>query len=333
MPKSVLRLNLALVGAIIIMTIPTVITMLLGLKPASSLAMLAAMGGLFSAAGLRWRGLIPMALASGIGTFAASFVSENPLLSAVLMLVVGAALGAVNKWGLSVWNFMFPVLVAAVIAQVPQLEPSSFINATEIGAITLASVLIGGALTMLVVKKPAQNEIKTYSLKVNIVYAVNMAILLAAAGYFAAALHHELLGMWAALTVVIILIEPYSGEKARKALQRAGGTILGFLLALGVGASLLPDFLYLVAGLIFLEIALLLRFVGSRKYWEYVMFLTPGVVLLSGPASTVGEVSQYRLLATLLAAVACLIVLGIERALFWRGGLNKPVTQPAETSV
>jgi hypothetical protein len=332
MPKPILRLNLILLSAIAIMAIPTIVITLLGWNSASSLAMLAAMGGLFSAAGLGWRGLIPLAIATGVGTFLATFVNNDPLASAVLMLAVGAALGSVNKWGLSVWNFMFPVLVTAVIAQPPLVSTDQMTNAFATGAIGLGCVLLGGALTTLIVKKPVQKEITKYTLKVNVVYAVNLALLLSAAGYFAALKHQELLGMWAALSVVIILIEPYSGQNTTKALQRAAGTVLGFLLAIGVSASELPHILYLVAGLLFIEIALLVSFVGKREYWEYVMFLTPGVVLLSGPAKDVGQVSDFRLEATILAVLACLVVLGIEQLLFWRGGLKKPQTTAVTTN-
>jgi hypothetical protein len=325
MPTSVLKLNMVFIAAIVIMVVPTIVVAVIGLKSADSLAMLAAMGGLFSAAGLGWRGLSVLTLASGLGTFLASLVGTNPLSSAVLMLAVGVALGAGNKWGMSVWNFMFPVLVAAVIAQPPHLIDGTLANAAVTGATTMGCILLGGFLTMLLVRKPVQTTVATYPLKVNVMYAVNLGLLLAGAGYFAAVIHQELLGMWAALTVVVILIEPYAGQTSSKALQRAGGTILGFLLAIGVSASFLPDFLFYAAGLLFLEVALLLRFRGRRKYWEYVMFLTPGVVLLSGSPAHVDQVSDYRLYATVLAAVASLLVLGIERLLFWRGGLNKPV--------
>ena len=66
-----------------------------------------------------------------------------------------------------------------------------------------------------------------------------------------------------------------------------------------------------------------MRIAPGKKYWEYVMFLTPGVVLISGKPSELTAVSHDRLYATIIAAVACLIVLAIERGLFWRGGLNK----------
>lgn len=330
MPKPILRVNMVLIAAIIIMALPSLAAALLGWSSAASLAMLASMGGLFSAAGLSWRGLWRFVIASGIGTFLAVFAVGNPTAAVALMFVSGAVLGVANLWGLSLWNFMFPVLVVAVIAQPPQVTDNLIGNAVATGSITAASAVVGGVITALLVKKPLQKKSPHYSRKVNIVYTVNMAVLLGASGYFAVMAHQELLGMWTALTVVVILIQPYEGERTTKAVQRAGGTILGFLLAIGVGASGIPHFLYIVAGLVFLEMALLLRFVGSRKYWEYVMFLTPGVVLLSGSPTQVGEISDYRLVATALAATACLVVIGIESLLFWRGGLKapKPVAAP-----
>ena len=331
MATPVLRINLILIAAVAIMAVPTIVVSLCGWDTAQSLAMLAAMGGLFSATGLGLRGVVILTVATGVGTFAASFVGANPLYAVLVMLVAGASLGIANLWGLSVWNFMFPVLVAAVIAQPPHIVDGLVPNALATGSLTMACVLVGGLLTRLIVRTPHQTTVTTYPVKVIIMYAVNLSLLLAGAGYVAAAFHQELLGVWTALTVVVVLIEPYAGETSRKALQRAAGTILGFLLAIGVSASLLPDFLYYAVGLLFIEVALLMRFVGARKSWGFVMFLTPGVVLLSGPPSHVGQVDDFRLYATVIAAGACLVLLGIERLLFWRGGLNRPTPAQAPT--
>ena len=329
MVARVLKINMTLVASILIMVIPTVVVVMIGWKSAGTLAMLAAMAGLFSAAGLRWRGLIPMTLVSGLGIFAGTLASDNPVASAAVMLGSGAILGGVNKWGLSVWNFMFPVLVASVIAEPPKVVTGVEFNALITALIGMGCILVGGLLTMLVVKKAVQQTVPAYPLKVNVVYAVNFAILLAAAGYVASVMKSELPGMWLALSIVVILIRPYQGETTIKALQRAGGTILGFLLAIGISASLMPTSLYYVIAFAFLEIAVLMRFSLKRPYWEYVMFLTPGVVLLSGSPSQATEAADYRLLATVAAALACLAVLGVERVLFWRGGLTKTVNVTA----
>lgn len=305
------------------MLVPTILVVLIGWQSAASLAMLAAMGGLFSMIGLHGRGMLLLVIAMGVTTFAASLVSSNPWASAVLMLICGAGLGAVNKWGLSLWNFMFPVFAAAVIAQPPKVATGTLPNALLTSGIAMGSLILAAVLTMILVKEPRQKEITVYPLKVNVMYAVNLGLLLAAAGYFSSIYRHEQLGVWLTLTIVIILIYPYAGQSTSRAIQRAAGTILGFLIAIGVGASGLPDFLFYAAAFVFLEIALLMRIVPGKKYWEYVMFLTPGVVLISGKPSELATVSHDRLYATIIAAVACLLVLAIERGLFWRGGLNK----------
>lgn len=310
-------------ASILFMLIPTIVVVIVGWQSAASLAMLAAMGGLFSMIGLRGRGMLLLIIATGVTTFAASLVSENPWASAALMLLCGAGLGAVNKWGLSLWNFMFPVLAAAVIAEPPKVATGAIPNALLTSAIAMGCLIAAALLTMLLVKEPRQKEITSYPFKVNLMYAVNLGLLLAAAGYFSSVYRHEQLGVWLTLTIVIILIYPYAGQSTSRAIQRAAGTILGFLIAIGVGASGLPDFLFYAAAFVFLEIALLMRVAPGKKYWEYVMFLTPGVVLISGKPAELAAVSHDRLYATIIAAVACLIVLAIERGLFWRGGLNQ----------
>lgn len=317
--------------SLLFMLVPTALVLLIGWESAASLAMLAAMGGLFSMMGLHGRGMILLTVATGVSTFTASLVSDNPWAAAGLMLLCGAGLGAVNKWGLSLWNFMFPVLPAAVIADPPTVATGALPNALLTAAIAMGCLVLAALLTMLVVKKPAQKEIEYYSFKVNLMYSVNLGLLLAGAGYLSSVYRKEQLGVWLTLTIVIILIYPYAGRSTTRAIQRAAGTILGFLIAIGVGSSGLPDFLYYAAAFVFLEIALLMRITPHKKYWEYVMFLTPGVVLISGSASEITEVSDNRLYATIAAAVACLLVLGIERLLFWRGGLNQPKETVVQT--
>lgn len=327
MARPALKANIMFFASLLFILVPTALVLMIGWESAASLAMLAAMGGLFSMMGLHGRGMILLTIATGVSTFAASLVSENPWASAGLMLLCGAGLGAVNKWGLSLWNFMFPVLAAAVIADPPKVATGALPNALLTAAIAMGCLVLAALLTMLLVKQPLQKDVKSYPFKVNLMYSVNLGLLLAGAGYFSSVYRKEQLGVWLTLTIVIILIYPYAGQSTSRAIQRAAGTILGFLVAIGVGASGLPDFLFYAAAFVFLEIALLMRITPHKKYWEYVMFLTPGVVLISGSAQDIVAVSHNRLYATIIAAVACLLVLGIERLLFWRGALNEHVEE------
>jgi hypothetical protein len=315
------RISLMLGLVIVILVVPTAIIVLFGWKSAGMLAFVAAMGGLFAMIGDRWRGLLWATLATGLGTGAAVLVSGNHVASAILMLCVGVTLGLANNWGLALWNFMFPVAVATVISNVPKVVDSPIQNALINGAIAVFCMIVAGLLVSLVVKKPMQASPPKYRPLVTAMYTVNLAILFTASGFVASLWHDQLPGMWLTLTIVII-IRPHIGESLMRALERGGGTILGFLIAIGVAYSLTPTPIYFGIGLIFLEIAVLIRFHPDRPYWEYIMFLTPAVVLLAGSPSEVTDFASYRLGATIAAVVACLLLLGIERLVFWRGALT-----------
>lgn len=329
MQRRLLKVQEMILVAVVILAIPTVIVSLLGWSTAVMLAMLAAMAGLFGAAGNRYRGLALLTVASGVSTFLAVLVAGSPIASGLLMVVVGAALGLVNKWGLSLWNFMFPVMAAAVISQPPKIVNELLPNALMVGLITMGCLVIPALLVGLVIKNPLQKTIPYSSRKTNVLFTFNLALLFGGAGYAASTVHDELLGTWLAMSVVAILIHPYAGQMTSRALQRGAGTTVGFLIAIGVAASALPDSLYYAAGLVFLEVAIFLKVDPKREYWEYVLFLTPGVVLLSGTPSQVGSVGNDRLGSTIVAMVACLVVLGIERLIFWRSGLAAPEAQAA----
>ena len=314
------RITRLLFIAIIIMAIPAIGVVALGWSSAGLFAMLAGMGGLFAGIGLGIRGVLWLAGATAIGSVLGALAAPNPLAAGILMLVVGASYGIANRWGLSLWNFMYPVLVVGAIAQPPKIVGDVVADAFITGAIALGSIVIGGLLIVLVVKHPVQKGITKYSNKVNNVFAVNLAVLLAIAGYASAALHAQVPGVWLAITIVIV-IRPYQGDSVMRSIQRGGGTVLGFLLAIGVAYALPQTYIYYLVGLAFVEIAVLIRYQAKRPYWEYIMFITPGVVLLAGTPEQVTHFADARLIASISAIVLCLIVMGIERAIFWRGGL------------
>jgi hypothetical protein len=323
MASQTARLTLLLLVAIIIMSIPAVAVVAVGWGTAGLFAMLAAMGGLFAGMGLGIRGVLWLAGASAVAAAVGVLVAPSPIASGILMLVVGATYGLGNRWGLSLWNFMYPVLAVAALAQPPKLTGHIVPDALLTGAIAVVSIVVAGLLVHLVIKQPMQKETPKYSNKVNAVYAINLTVLLAIAGYAAAALHAQVPGVWLAITIVII-IRPYQGDSVMRSLQRGGGTILGFLLAIGVAYALPQTYVYYLIGLAFVELAVLIRYKAKRPYWEYIMFITPGAVLLAGTPEQVTHYADVRLIATIAAIVLCLVIMGIERAIFWRGGLLQP---------
>lgn len=308
-----------LVGAlVVIMMIPAIGVVLLGWSSAGLLACIAALGGLFSGLGLRLKGLLLLSVASAIGVFLATFIADNPLAAATLMAIAGLTYGYANSRGLAAANFIFPMLIATVLGKPPTITNVVPLDALITAGVTIGSILIAGFIVMLVWKTPIDMNKPPAPRKNNIIYTVNMTVLLGLAGYLTSLWHAQVPGGWFAITVVVI-IQPHAKAAMTRGIERGAGTILGFLLAIGVATAVKPDFLYYLVGLVFVEIAVLLRFNKDRPYWQYVMFVTPGIVLLSGLPSQVTQFADWRLLANVIAAVICLAVLGLERVIFWRG--------------
>jgi hypothetical protein len=325
MNNRAVRITLYLVVAIVLTVIPQTLINVLGWKSAGLLSGLAAMGGIFAALG-HWKSLAWGSIATTIGVFLAVFASDSPWFSAVLMLGVGLAYGLGHKTGISTLNFMFPVIVAAIIGTPPTLSSEVTLNATLTALVALGSMLISGLLVLLVMRTPQKKNPPELSRKVIAVFTFNVTVLFAIIGYVASEYHSQVPGMWLAITVVMIM-RPYIDSSFKRGVERAAGTLLGFFLALGVATAIPESLLYVFVGLLFIERAVLIKIRPSNTYWEFVMFLTPGIILLSAPPNLVTEYSDWRLSSTVFASLACLVLLGLERLLFYRGSLNTPVTK------
>jgi len=325
MNNRAVRITLYLVVAIVLTVIPQTLINVLGWKSAGLLAGLAAMGGIFAALG-HGKSLAWGSIATTISVFLAVFASDSPWISAVLMLGVGLAYGLGHKTGISTLNFMFPVIVAAIIGTPPTLSSDVTLNATLTAVVALGSMLISGLVVLLVMRTPQKKNPTEFSRKVIAVFTFNVTVLFTIIGYVASEYHSQVPGMWLAITVVMIM-RPYIDSSFKRGVERAAGTLLGFFLALGVATAIPESLLYVFVGLLFIERAVLIKIRPSNTYWEFVMFLTPGIILLSAPPNLVTEYSDWRLSSTVLACLACLVLLGLERLLFYRGSLNTPATK------
>jgi uncharacterized membrane protein YccC len=114
-------------------------------------------------------------------------------------------------------------------------------------------------------------------------------------------------GGWIILTIVVVF-QPSLGDGFRKAVNRAAGTILGFVIAVLVGSFVTNVGLLYLVGAIFLMVAFILMMQG-RPYWLYAAALTPAIVLLESSGSTVNEVADQRLGATLIGVTVTLLVM------------------------
>jgi len=114
-------------------------------------------------------------------------------------------------------------------------------------------------------------------------------------------------GGWIILTIVVVF-QPSLGDGFRKAAHRAAGTVLGFVIAVLIGALVTNVGLLYLIGTVFLMIAFILMMQG-RPYWLYATVLTPAIVLLESAGSTVDEVAEQRLGATLIGVTVTVLVM------------------------
>jgi uncharacterized membrane protein YccC len=120
-------------------------------------------------------------------------------------------------------------------------------------------------------------------------------------------------GGWIILTILVVF-QPSLGDGFRKAAHRAAGTVLGFVIAVLVGAVVTNSGMLYLIGTIFLMVAFILM-LQARPYWLYATVLTPAIILLESAGTTVDQVAEERLGATLIGVAVTVAVMLVLTAL------------------
>ena len=141
--------------------------------------------------------------------------------------------------------------------------------------------------------------------------------------------HLGLAGAWMVMTVVLV-VQPGIADTWSRSLQRAAGTVAGFVIALVVGVVVPWSPVVYIAGTLFLVLALVMRKKGIT-YWRYVALMTPAVVLMEGANGAVVTTDIERLFATVIGAAISLTLV----ALMWplrRGATVEPALSSKEST-
>ncbi len=110
-------------------------------------------------------------------------------------------------------------------------------------------------------------------------------------------------GYWVTITVVVIL-QPYSGVTLTRAVQRVIGTVLGALVAAGLGAYFHDARAVLVIAAIFVACCVALL---PLNYAAFSVFLTPTFVLLAEASAGEWHLAGTRVANTLLGGALALL--------------------------
>ena len=114
-------------------------------------------------------------------------------------------------------------------------------------------------------------------------------------------------GGWIILTIVVVY-QPYLGDGFKKAGSRAIGTVIGFVIAIVIGAFVTSAPMLYLLGTVCLIVSMVVMLAG-KPYWWFATFLTPAIVLYESAGSTVTKVAVERLEATLIGIAGTLVVM------------------------
>ena len=116
-------------------------------------------------------------------------------------------------------------------------------------------------------------------------------------------------GGWLVMTPFLVIL-PHTHDGFRKSLRRAAGTIVGFFVVIGVSSVTNSHLILSVLGGAAFTAALYAKF-KNWNYFYFAAFLTPGIVILEGLSSSLTQLAEYRLEATMGAIALSLVVMGI----------------------
>jgi hypothetical protein len=306
-----------LIGLIIVVFIsmsPGIILSMLNMTPAGSAASIGAIGGGVAIIATTFKHAVWASVAMAVATFLAVGSSSSVPLAVGVFVLIGAFTGALNLKGISSAFIFVPIAAGFALAEPPALTTSVVLDGLIVGLITLGAALLPVIMVSLFLQELPKKPELSLPRRVVLGYALNLAILLGVSSYLTLRFELGQLGGWLMLTVVVI-VQPTLHASWTKGVQRASGTILGFFIAVGVASSIPLPGMYFALGNIFIIVALLAS-AQNRPYWQYAMFLTPGIVLLNGTSTSIALTAEARLLATIAGALICLVVLLLERPLY-----------------
>lgn len=301
---------LGLVVVVVVVMVPGLVLSLLGHPTYASVAGFGALSCLVATFAGGWRvGLITaplLAVASGL----ALATADNPILAAILMLIVAGGAALTAKPGYSQGLILSVITVVFVLSQPPVGAHATAAEALQGGTVMLLAGLFAAAVGAVITRKGSPMKPEPYGWGRTINYAVVLGLLIAISAGFVVGLQLQHSGAWLMMTILLV-VQPSMRDGFRTAVERAVGTVVGVVIALVIGLITLPTSVVYLVAVAFLVLAVIMKS-QDKPYWQFAAFLTPAVVLLQGSKGSITSTAQERLFATLIGAGAALVVMGLE---------------------
>lgn len=256
-----------------------------------------------------WRtGLIiavPFALFAGLAAWSAA----SPWVAAIVLAGAAFLRGYAAKAGMHDALVMTVIALGFIVASpIPSSAPGTFSPLPlYVTSVSLIAALWATLVMFLLRHRLHVREHQGLDPIRVLAYSLVLAFLIGVATWCVVYFDLGHAGGWIILTIVIVF-QPSLGAGFKKAVQRAAGTVIGFLVAMLIGVLLPSGGLLYVIGTVFLLVAFVFMLQG-RPYWLYAAVLTPAIVLLESAGSTVDLVAEQRLGATLIGVAGTMLVM------------------------
>ncbi|MGA1146795.1 MAG: FUSC family protein [Candidatus Nanopelagicales bacterium] len=286
-------------GIFLLGSVPSAIAVvLIGPRRGLQIAVAAAVGGALAAgfAGNAWVGAAIIAGLAGYGGYSARYGNESPIL-------------------------LVPVVIAFIVISPPDLATRDgyTLGGFEYAAVVGVSLLIGGVwvaiLGLVLTRKMERAKNDPVERSVAIGYGIALAASTGIATFVAAYYSPGSTGAWVVLTILLVM-KPRPTDMWRTARHRVGGTLVGAAIAavlviamdqIGISRVTWSGLL----GAVFLILALgVLR---VRPYWQFVMLLTPAIILLKSSGDDTLNLDALRVVMTIIGTVIALLFAVVVR--------------------
>lgn len=301
---------LILASAIALMAIPGLILTALGWSALVSVWTMGSTAGLVAmmSGGPRIAGTVAAALL--VLTPLATWTSESVWVGGVILALAAGAAAYPARWyedtgtNWALITLVFAAVNPPDLGHAPRAEDLLLIGVIAFLAVLwgMGMAAAGGAIGT---SAPAGGVGRRQALA----FALVKGAVVGAATGVAIDRNLGLAGAWMVMTVVLV-VQPGIADTWSRSLQRAAGTVAGFVFALIVGIVIPWNVIVYAAGTLFLIAALVLRKKGI-PYWRYVALMTPAIVLMEGANGAVVSTDVERLVATFIGAAISFALVAI----------------------
>jgi hypothetical protein len=324
--KRAIKRDIFVVALIVLLMIPTIPLSM------TSLGMIGSGAGILATVvavvAVRTFGVAKGALVSLFGALVLSFAPLGlpfPALGTMLMVILGAICGWATYQGKEPPFVMLGLFVGITMVMpnpltLDQLKNGVTVTSEYILILTvlmLLSALWGLLLGWLLLKKLPRAPVVRVQREIAMTYGATLALLGGMSAAVVLTWYPNTAAGWVILTVYIIVVpraidDKIVHEMRVKAAHRVVGTIIGVAIAGLIAAVIRNPIPLVLLGIICLVIAFELKFAG-KPYWQYVLFLTPGVVFLTGFGLNADQFDFTRLICTIVGVIISLAALELIR--------------------